>query len=288
MTSFDPHFLAGVDDLVLLRLAMARGFSLCPAARAKVFLPTNAWTTIGNENPIFAEHDARKDQGLATNGARLARMVESGTRFGSNKKTEHMKIHPSHVRGSLAVEPRMSDPAPFPRTLSPADADASAIRIRKILVPIDFSECSKQALSSAIAFAKQYGAEMVLLAVVPEERTSFEYGEAEFVSLEKSRRDRYERELRRLIETIHAGFPLDLLVRTGRPFQEIVSAARALNADVIVISTHGQDGFSSSTLGSTTEKVVRYAPCPVIVVRSKGANFGDALSGERQNKTVAS
>jgi nucleotide-binding universal stress UspA family protein len=187
-----------------------------------------------------------------------------------------MKIRPGHKKGSLAVELNPNDTRLFEGTASTSEPEAFGIKIRKILVPIDFSDCSKRALRSAIAFAKQYRAEITLLSVVPDERTVFEYGEPEFLSLEKSRQERYERELRKLIDTTKAGVPLHFLVRTGRPFSEIVGAARTLNADVIVISTHGQEGTSSSILGSTTEKVIRHAPCPVIVVREKGRDLVSA------------
>lgn len=184
-----------------------------------------------------------------------------------------MKIRPGHKRGSLAVELEPNDARLFERAVSPSEPDAFGIKIRKILVPIDFSDCSKRALRSAVAFAKQYGAEITLLSVVPDERTSFEYGEVEFLSLQKWRHERYERELRKVIEAIDAGLPIHFLVRAGKPFEEIVCAARSLNADVIIISTHGQKNGFASTLGSTAEKVIRYAPCPVIVVREKGSDL---------------
>lgn len=193
-----------------------------------------------------------------------------------------MRIRRGHKRGSLAVELEANDARLFETAASPSQTDAFGIRIKTILVPIDFSDCSKRALRSAVAFAKQYGANITLLAVVPDERTSFEYGEAEFLSLQKWRMERYERELQGLIDTLGAGVPIHFQVRAGRPFQEIVDAARSLNADVIVISTHGQRGPVPSTLGSTTEKVIRHAPCPVIVVREKGRDLARGEAGDRE------
>lgn len=152
----------------------------------------------------------------------------------------------------------------------PSKSAAFGIKIKRILVPTDFSDCSKRALRSAIAFGKQYGAEVTLLAVVPDEPTSFEYGEAEYVSWLERRQESYERELSKLIDAIDGDVPIHSLVKTGRPFREIVCAAKSLNADVIIIATHSGRGTFSSTLGSTTEKVIRYAHCPVIVVREKG------------------
>ena len=59
----------------------------------------------------------------------------------------------------------------------------------------------------------------------------------------------------------------DCHLRVGKPAQEIVAAAGELKADLIVIATHGHGGFKHSMLGSTTEKIIRHATCPVLVVR---------------------
>ena len=60
-----------------------------------------------------------------------------------------------------------------------------------------------------------------------------------------------------------------LLVRFGRSYHEIAEAARTLKVDLIIISTHGYTGLKHAFLGSTTERVVRHAPCPVLVVRER-------------------
>ena len=62
-----------------------------------------------------------------------------------------------------------------------------------------------------------------------------------------------------------------MLVRNGAPFQEITKAAQSQKVDLIVISTHGYTGLKHVLLGSTTERVVRHASCPVLVVRSSYA-----------------
>ena len=55
----------------------------------------------------------------------------------------------------------------------------------------------------------------------------------------------------------------------GRPFMEIINYAGKHRADLIVIATHGRGGLTRALLGSTTDKVVHKAPCPVLVVRQK-------------------
>jgi nucleotide-binding universal stress UspA family protein len=64
-----------------------------------------------------------------------------------------------------------------------------------------------------------------------------------------------------------------LLVRQGRAFHEIAEAARTLKSDLVIISTHGFTGVKHALLGSTAERVVRHAPCPVLVVRQRERQF---------------
>jgi nucleotide-binding universal stress UspA family protein len=63
--------------------------------------------------------------------------------------------------------------------------------------------------------------------------------------------------------------PVQTAIRTGLAAHEIVEAARELDSDLIVIATHGYTGWKHFCIGSTTERVVRTAPCPVFVVREK-------------------
>ena len=60
-----------------------------------------------------------------------------------------------------------------------------------------------------------------------------------------------------------------ILVRSGRSFHEIAAAARTRKVDLIIMATHGYTGLKHALLGSTTERVVRHAPCPVLVVRQR-------------------
>ena len=65
----------------------------------------------------------------------------------------------------------------------------------------------------------------------------------------------------------------DTTVRVGRPFHEIVEAAREGNADLIILATHGHTGLKHMLLGSTAENVVRHASCPVLIVREQEHEF---------------
>jgi nucleotide-binding universal stress UspA family protein len=80
------------------------------------------------------------------------------------------------------------------------------------------------------------------------------------------------------------------LVRSGSAFNEIVAVARELQIDLIIIATHGYSGLKHFLLGSTAERVVRHAPCPVLVVRDREHDFvqpSTDTSYENQSETTA-
>jgi nucleotide-binding universal stress UspA family protein len=68
-------------------------------------------------------------------------------------------------------------------------------------------------------------------------------------------------------------------VRDGVPWEEVVTAARESNTDLIILSTHGRTGLSHALLGSVAERVMRHAPCPVLVVRERERDFIPASPG---------
>jgi nucleotide-binding universal stress UspA family protein len=145
---------------------------------------------------------------------------------------------------------------------------AKRLQIRNVLVPIDFSEPSLEAIEFALPLLKQFGAELHLVHVFEPDYPLSSLMTMPLIvpELEADKRVRrhlkdvakkYGVELRR--ENIHA-------VR-GRPFEEICRLARELGTDLIVTATRGNTGLKHLVLGSTAERVVRYSPCPVLVVR---------------------
>jgi nucleotide-binding universal stress UspA family protein len=147
---------------------------------------------------------------------------------------------------------------------------AISFRIQSILVPIDFSEASKRTLKYALTFAEKFGAKLTLLYVVAPVATSdFAYYPF-MMEDEKITAAGYE-ELKKLHinEKIDPQFIEKTLVRKGVAYWEITEAAKSLKADLIVISTHGNTGLKHLMLGSTAERVVRHAECPVLVVRER-------------------
>jgi universal stress protein A len=160
--------------------------------------------------------------------------------------------------------------------LNPARTPAEErVNLKSILVPIDFSAESKKALVYALPFATLFKAKLTLLHVVepvalPDFAKSFP-----LVLDNDEVTARCKRHMEEMLKNLNSG-PQSVekvLVRYGSAFNEISEAARTLKCDLIIISTHGYTGIKHVLLGSTTERVVRHAPCPVLVVRPREHEF---------------
>lgn len=178
-----------------------------------------------------------------------------------------MKVKPAKYSGEVVLEMNRRD-----ESLLSAAATAPFL-LKKILVPIDFSDCSKKALQYAIPLAKQHGAELTLVYVAPSPPyASGEYGVIDYTSIEADMRASGQNQLKALVEDLH-GIPAETTVRCGSAAHEIIDTAKEILADLIVISTHGRTGLQHILLGSVAEYIVRYAPCPVLVVREREHEF---------------
>jgi universal stress protein A len=147
------------------------------------------------------------------------------------------------------------------------------ISLKRILVPIDFSEHSKNALQYAIRLAGQFGSELVLVYVVEPVvyPADLGFGQVAIPNIEPELAARGKAGLEQLAEeTIPEGIESRIVVCTGRPFVEILDTAKEQHADLIVIATHGHAGVEHLIFGSTAEKVVKRAHCPVLMVRAAG------------------
>lgn len=146
--------------------------------------------------------------------------------------------------------------------------------LKHILVPVDFSDCSRKALQYAMSFAKQFSAAITLLHVVvavppPPQMMVFE---------NETLRSKYHEEAAKNLSEwrgeVVSRAPVKALVREGfSAHQEIVAMAHQCNCDLIVIGNHGRSGLSRMLTGSTAERVVRNAPCPVLIVRERQHEF---------------
>jgi nucleotide-binding universal stress UspA family protein len=154
--------------------------------------------------------------------------------------------------------------------------EKSSIALQRILVPIDFSEHSKNALKYAIPFAEQFHASIDLIYVVEPTiyPADFSFGQIGFPNVEEELRSRGSNELEKLVKNeIAKRVSAKKVVRTGKPFYEINQYAEERNIDLIIIATHGHSGVEHILFGSTAEKVVRKAACPVLVVRAGEHEF---------------
>jgi universal stress protein A len=145
-------------------------------------------------------------------------------------------------------------------------SNRQAVTIKTLLVPTDLSEPSMQALDYAIGLAGTFGATIRLVHVIEPLAAPEVAAYATLASEGEVRKSIREQinvlcQKHGLAETMS-----NLNIREGTPFHEILEAARTTKADAIVIATHGYTGLKHVLLGSTTERVVRGARCPVIVV----------------------
>lgn len=176
-----------------------------------------------------------------------------------------MKVRPTKHAGEVVMELNRRD-EPLLRV-----AAVTPFKIQTVLVPIDFSDCSKKALQYAIPLAEQHNAKVVLLYVAPSPSyAGGEYGVIDSSALNAELCSSGEKRLAAMIvDDIRGKVAADTMVRTGSATAEIIDAAAKLPADMIVISTHGYSGLKHVVLGSVAEHVVRHAPCPVLVVRER-------------------
>jgi len=148
--------------------------------------------------------------------------------------------------------------------------------IKTVLVPIDFSDYSKNALKYAATFAKQFNAKIFLIYVVEPMiyPADFSMGQVAIPSMDLDLRTRAEEELKSLSKNfIDRSLSVETIIKTGKPFVEINETAKEVNADLIIIATHGHTGVEHLLFGSTAEKVVRKAPCPVLTLREPIKGF---------------
>ncbi len=150
------------------------------------------------------------------------------------------------------------------------------MQIKTILFPTDFSNGARAAMDHALSLAKDYQAKLILLYVIQDISIAEWYipstlSVADLVEdMQKNawkEMDKWAAEASAKVKAV------EKLVERGVPFVEIIKTAKEKGADLIVIGTHGRTGIDHMLFGSTAEKVVRKAPCPVLTVRIAGREF---------------
>lgn len=146
--------------------------------------------------------------------------------------------------------------------------------MKKILVPIDFSECSEYALKVAANFAKEYDSEIIALhmlgrsdAVLTNSQTKEMLEGIYYIKLAEKRFEEF------LDKDYLEGLAVTDSVYNYKNFNELNTVALEKNADLIIMGSHGSSGLSEVFVGSNTEKVVRNSNIPVLVIKKEEFNF---------------
>lgn len=140
---------------------------------------------------------------------------------------------------------------------------------KKILVPYDGSNGSKKAVEHAIGLAKTLSErpKITLLNVI-DIHYIVQISESIYIDMESL--EEYSKSILTSIkDDIKEDLPIDTLIRSGRPWEEIVEEAKSGEYDIIIMGSHGLGFIDRLLLGSTAEGVVRRAECPVLVVKSE-------------------
>ena len=150
------------------------------------------------------------------------------------------------------------------------------MQIRTILFPTDFSNGARAAMDHAVSLARDYKAKLILLYVIQDISIAEWYipSSLSVTDLIEDMQKSAWKEMDKWAEEVSLKVKeVEKLVIRGVPFVEIIKAAKEKDTDLIVIGTHGRTGIDHMLFGSTAEKVVRKAPCPVLTVRIAGKEF---------------
>ena len=158
--------------------------------------------------------------------------------------------------------------------VSDARSDDRLVTYQNLLVPIDFSPHSKKTIGYATQLAAFTGARIKILHVfqIPDYPAAFYQGlyvehEQVKIHVDTAKREA-NAQLALVVEEIQAkGLEAQAGLRLGNPYEEIVDEAKEMGADLIVIGSQGLRGLERLLLGSTTERVVQYSSCAVLIVK---------------------
>lgn len=143
------------------------------------------------------------------------------------------------------------------------------LQINTILFATDFSESSEHAFTYALSLAEKYGARLLVMHVInePVDLRGFYVPHISFEKLEQEIEEGAQKIMEKFCRTRIQGFNnFDTCIVNGIPYEEIIKKADAEKVSMIVMGTQGRKGIDHLLFGSTAERVVRGAPCPVLTV----------------------
>ena len=142
------------------------------------------------------------------------------------------------------------------------------IAVRRILCPVDFSETSRHAFEYAVHFAKQCEAELIVVHATEDTPLLTNFGGMPDLNFKSEVEASARKEMAAWVAGCNPGA---MRVRTelirGATYRAILKFAEEQHADLIVMGTHGRSGLDYAFFGSVAERVIRRAPCPVLIVR---------------------
>jgi nucleotide-binding universal stress UspA family protein len=149
------------------------------------------------------------------------------------------------------------------------------IALRQILCPTDFSKYSDHALDYGVELAKQFGGTLHVQHVIQLAYMTVAYEIAPDIAASREIAERNAREKMdaKIKELESRGVKAEPHITIGTPFVDIITLARDQSVDLIIIATHGWGAFKQLLLGSTAERVVRKAPCPVLTIKHPEHEF---------------
>lgn len=149
------------------------------------------------------------------------------------------------------------------------------IKIDRIHCPTDFSENAEHALNYGLELARKFNATIHLhhIVQVPYMAVAYEIGPDVAAAREMAENEGRRRLEKRVEELEQEGVRIEAHLTVGTPFVDIVTLAREKDIDLIVIGTHGWGALKQILLGSTAERVVRKAPCPVLTIKHPEHEF---------------
>jgi len=141
---------------------------------------------------------------------------------------------------------------------------------KTILFANDFAETSEEVFDYALSLARKYGAKLLIVHVInePVDLRGFYVPHISFENLEKEIVEGAEKMMDKFCRTKVKDFAdYETMILSGIPYEEIIKKAEDAQASLIVMGTHGRRGLDHMLFGSTAERVVRGAGCPVLTVR---------------------
>lgn len=140
--------------------------------------------------------------------------------------------------------------------------------VKRILIPIDGSNYSMRAAQLGIGLAKVLSAEIHVIYVIDTVILEAISEVEEKVVVEKELKDNAERYVNYVSKLAQQeGLSVNSVIVKGQPHDQIVNLAKSQGINLIIMGTHGQRGAARILLGSVAERVIEYAPCPVLVVQ---------------------